>query len=39
MDQDDLFQEITIQVWHSIPNFRGEFGYYMAISHIVKYCY
>ncbi len=23
-DQDDLFQEITIQVWHSIPNFRKE---------------
>ncbi len=22
MDQDDLFQEITIQVWHSIPTFR-----------------
>jgi RNA polymerase sigma-70 factor (ECF subfamily) len=24
MDQDDLFQEITIQVWHSIPSFRSE---------------
>ncbi len=23
-DHDDLFQEITIQVWHSIPNFRQE---------------
>ncbi|MGB1252779.1 MAG: RNA polymerase sigma factor, partial [Candidatus Promineifilaceae bacterium] len=23
-DQDDLFQEITLQVWQSIPNFRGE---------------
>jgi RNA polymerase sigma-70 factor, ECF subfamily len=23
-DQDDLFQEITIQVWHSIPAFRQE---------------
>jgi RNA polymerase sigma-70 factor (ECF subfamily) len=23
-DQDDLFQEISLQVWHSIPNFRGE---------------
>ena len=22
MDQDDLFQEISIQVWHSIPGFR-----------------
>ena len=24
MDKDDLFQEITIQVWHSIPTFRQE---------------
>ncbi|MCW3089986.1 MAG: polymerase subunit sigma-70 [Ferruginibacter sp.] len=24
MDQDDLFQEITIQVWNSIPGFREE---------------
>ena len=24
MDQDDLFQEISIQVWHSIPGFRQE---------------
>lgn len=24
MDQDDLFQEIAIQVWHSIPAFRRE---------------
>ena len=24
MDQDDLFQEIIIQVWHSIPAFRRE---------------
>jgi RNA polymerase sigma-70 factor, ECF subfamily len=24
MDQDDLFQEIVIQVWHSIPSFRQE---------------
>jgi RNA polymerase sigma-70 factor (ECF subfamily) len=24
MDQDDLFQEITIQVWNSIPAFRQE---------------
>ncbi len=23
-DQDDLFQEISVQVWNSIPNFRGE---------------
>jgi RNA polymerase sigma-70 factor (ECF subfamily) len=24
MDRDDLFQEITLQVWRSIPAFRGE---------------
>ena len=24
MDRDDLFQEISIQVWHSIPAFRQE---------------
>ena len=24
MDQDDLFQEIIIQVWRSIPSFRNE---------------
>lgn len=24
MDQDDLFQEITLQVWHSIQSFRHE---------------
>lgn len=23
-DQEDLFQEIAIQVWHSIPNFKGD---------------
>lgn len=23
-DQEDLFQEISIQVWNSIPNFRGD---------------
>ena len=24
MDRDDLFQEIIIQIWHSIPAFRQE---------------
>jgi len=24
MDQDDLFQEIVIQVWHSVPTFRQK---------------
>ncbi|OAQ40523.1 RNA polymerase subunit sigma-70 [Pedobacter psychrophilus] len=24
MDREDLFQDITIQLWHSIPKFRGD---------------
>jgi RNA polymerase sigma-70 factor (ECF subfamily) len=24
MDQDDLFQEISVQVWYSVPSFRQE---------------
>jgi RNA polymerase sigma-70 factor, ECF subfamily len=24
MDRDDLFQEITIQLWRSVPTFRAE---------------
>ncbi len=24
MDQEDLFQEVIIQIWHSIPSFRRE---------------
>jgi RNA polymerase sigma-70 factor (ECF subfamily) len=24
MDQDDLFQDVAIQVWRSVPSFRGE---------------
>lgn len=24
MDRDDLFQEITIQIWHSVPTFRHD---------------
>ena len=24
LDQDDLFQEIAIQIWHSVPSFRQE---------------
>ena len=23
-DQDDLFQDVALQVWRSVPNFRGE---------------
>lgn len=42
MDRDDLFQEITIQVWHSIPTFRQESSvttwiYRIALNIAVKW--
>jgi RNA polymerase sigma-70 factor (ECF subfamily) len=42
MDQDDLFQEIAIQVWHSIPSFRQESApptwiYRIAINTAIKW--
>jgi RNA polymerase sigma-70 factor, ECF subfamily len=42
MDQDDLFQEIAIQVWHSIPSFRQEAAvptwiYRIAINTAIKW--
>jgi len=42
MDQDDLFQEITIQVWHSIPSFRQESAvttwiYRVALNTAIKW--
>jgi RNA polymerase sigma-70 factor (ECF subfamily) len=42
MDQDDLFQEITIQVWHSIPAFRQEAAvttwlYRIALNTAIKW--
>src|SRR5439155_904905 len=42
MDQDDLFQEITIQVWHSIPSFRNESSvttwlYRIALNTAIKW--
>ena len=41
-DQDDLFQNITIQVWNSIPNFRKESAettwiYRVAINTALKW--
>jgi RNA polymerase sigma-70 factor (ECF subfamily) len=41
-DQDDLFQEITIQVWHSIPKFRQESSattwlYRIALNTAIKW--
>jgi RNA polymerase sigma-70 factor (ECF subfamily) len=40
-DQNDLFQEITIQIWHSIPAFRRESSvstwiYRIALNNIVE---
>lgn len=42
MDQDDLFQEIIIQVWHSIPSFRQESSvttwlYRIALNTAIKW--
>ncbi|MBN8822294.1 MULTISPECIES: RNA polymerase sigma factor [unclassified Spirosoma] len=42
MDQDDLFQEIMIQVWHSIPTFREESSvntwvYRIALNTAIKW--
>jgi len=36
-DQDDLFQEISVQVWHSIPNFRGDSGVATWIYRVALY--
>jgi len=36
-DQDDLFQEISVQVWNSIPNFRGESGVATWIYRVALY--
>ena len=42
MDQNDLFQEITIQIWHSIPTFRQESSvstwiYRIALNTAIKW--
>ena len=42
MDQNDLFQEITIQLWHSIPTFRqessvGTWIYRIALNTAIKW--
>ena len=36
-DQDDLFQEIAIQVWNSIPKFRGDSGETTWIYRVALY--
>lgn len=42
MDQDDLFQEISIQIWRSIPTFREESAittwiYRIALNTAIKW--
>ena len=42
MEQDDLFQEIIIHVWHSVPKFRGEASvvtwlYRIALNTAIKW--
>jgi len=42
MDRDDLFQEIAIQVWRSIPTFRGDASpgtwiYRIALNTAIKW--
>ncbi|GAB4006313.1 RNA polymerase sigma factor [Spirosoma sp. KCTC 42546] len=42
MDQDDLFQEIIIQVWHSIPTFKQQSSnttwmYRIALNTAIKW--
>ncbi len=42
MDQDDLFQEISIQVWHSIPTFKQQSSnitwmYRIALNTAIKW--
>ena len=42
MEQDDLFQEIIIQVWYSVPKFRGESSvvtwlYRIALNTAIKW--
>lgn len=42
MDQDDLFQEVTIQVWNSVPAFRQESSvttwlYRIALNTAIKW--
>ncbi len=37
-DQEDLFQEIAIQVWNSIPNFRQDSAETTWIYRVALYC-
>ena len=36
-DQDDLFQEMSLQLWKSIPDFRGEAKAYTWIYRVALY--
>ncbi len=37
-DREDLFQEITIQIWNSIPNFREESAASTWVYRVSLYC-
>ena len=37
-DREDLFQEITIQIWNSIPNFRGDSAESTWVYKVALYC-
>ncbi|HWB26707.1 MAG TPA: RNA polymerase sigma factor [Chitinophagaceae bacterium] len=42
MDRDDLFQEITMQVWHSVPSFKSQSSvstwlYRIALNTAIKW--
>ncbi|CCH52200.1 RNA polymerase sigma-70 factor, ECF subfamily [Fibrisoma limi BUZ 3] len=42
MDQDDLFQEVIIQIWRSVPGFRGQASpmtwiYRIALNTAIKW--
>ena len=37
-DQDDLFQEITTQLWHSVPGYRGNSAITTWVYRVALYC-
>ena len=37
-DQDDLFQEITTQLWNSVPKYRGDSAVTTWIYRVALYC-
>ena len=37
-DQDDLFQEITTQLWNSVPGYRGDSAITTWVYRVALYC-